>query len=275
MRNAEPYLRASLDALVGQHYPSTDYEILLVDNGSTDRSVEIARRYERVTLLAEPAPGPYAARNRGIRAARGDIVAFTDSDCAPHPSWLSAIAAAMSEPGLELLCGRRIPAGRSLLLESLVDYEITKDAVVLGGNDAELYYGYSNNMAVRRQVFERLGLFLELLRGADTLLVRQLAQERARVVICYRDSVIVTHLELDRLSVYYKKVFLYGYYRRRNNSILRSRPLNRRERMAVYRQTIAAGRYGPVRSALLLAGLGVGALAWLAGTVIAALPPGV
>jgi len=66
-------------------------------------------------------------------------------------------------------------------------------------------------------------------------------------------------------------VFLYGYHRRRNNSILRSRPLNRRERMDVYRQTIAAGRYGPVRSALLLAALGVGSLVWLAGTASARL----
>jgi hypothetical protein len=123
-------------------------------------------------------------------------------------------------------------------------------------------------MAVRRQVFERLGFFLELRRGADTLLVRQLATERA-CVIRHRDSAIVTHLELDRLSVYYKKVFLYGYHRRRNNSIRRSRPLNRRERMAVYRRTISAGRYGRLRSALLLAALGVGALVWLAGNAVA------
>src|SRR5262249_6694583 len=122
MRNAEPYLRACLDALVAQGYPSNEYEVLLVDNGSTDRSVENARLYDRVTLLTEPAPGSYAARNRGIKASRGDIVAFTDSDCAPHPSWLSEIAAAMSDPGVELLCGRRLPAGHSLLLESLVAY---------------------------------------------------------------------------------------------------------------------------------------------------------
>jgi len=273
MRNAELHLRACLDALVAQRYPSNEYEILLVDNGSTDRSVETARRYESVTLLAEPVLGAYRARNRGIKAARGDILAFTDSDCAPHAAWLSEIAAAMSDPRLELLCGRRIPAGQSLVLQSIGAYENTKDAFVIGGNDAELYYGYSSNMAVRRDVFERLGPFLELHRGADTLFVRQLAAERTPVAIRYQETAIVTHLELDRLSLYYKKVFLYAYHRHRNNSILRSRPLNRRERMTVYRQTIAAGGYGLLRSALVFGALGVGALVWLVGTASARFAP--
>jgi glycosyltransferase involved in cell wall biosynthesis len=270
MRNAEAHLAACLDALVSQQYPASEYEILLVDNRSTDRSVEIARRYERVTVLTEPGPGAYDARNRGIRAARGDVLTFTDGDCAPDPSWLSAIAAAMAaDADLELLCGRRLPGRASALLTALLAYENAKDAYVLNGTDPELYYGYTSNMAVRRSVFERLGPFLELPRGADALFVRRLAVERPSAVIRYLDSAVVTHLELDRLAIYYKKLFLYGRHRRRNNSILRSRPLTHRERMAIYRQTVGLGNYSVVRSALLLAALGVGSLAWYAGTASA------
>ena len=80
---------------------------------------------------------------------------------------------------------------------------------------------------------------------------------------------VVTHLEVDSVAVYYKKVFLYGRHRRRNNSILRSRPLSFAERMRVFRRTVRAGQYSPVRSAVLLGALGVGSLAWLVGSASA------
>lgn len=269
MYNAERYLAVCLDGLVSQDYPSSDYEILLVDNQSTDRSVEIGRRYQRVTLLSEAAPGAYLARNRGIRAARGEILTFTDPDCVPAPSWIREIANAMSDPGIDLVCGRRLPARRSSLLASIGDYENTKDRFVMEADDPELYYGYTSNMAVRRFLFDRLGLFLDLPRGADALFVRQVAEERSCARIRYLASAVVTHLELDRVSVYYKKVFLYGRHRRRANSILRTRPLNLVERMEVYRRTVTAGRYSVIQSAFLLGALGLGSLAWFVGSATA------
>jgi len=175
----------------------------------------------------------------------------------------------MSDPGIDLLCGQRLPASRSLLLASIGDYENTKDLFVLEGGDPELYYGYTSDMAVRRCVFDSLGLFLDLPRGADALFVRQLAKERSCARIRYLASAVVTHLELDRVSVYYKKVFLYGRHRRRNNSILRTRPLDLVERMEIYRRTVTAGRYSPVRSAVLLGALGLGSLAWFVGSATA------
>jgi glycosyltransferase involved in cell wall biosynthesis len=275
MYNAERTLEACLDALAAQDHPARDHEILLVDNGSTDRSVTIARRYDGVALLAEPTPGAYSARNRGIRSARGEVIALTDPDCVPDRSWLREIAAALSEPRLELLCGRRLPARRSLILESIVDYENTKDDFVLGGDDEELYYGYSSNMAVRKRLFETLGPFLELPRGADTLFVRKVAMERSCAAIRYVRSAVVTHLELDRVSVYYKKVFLYGRHRRRNNPILRSRPLRFAERLEVFRRTVRVGNYSRMRSAALLGALGIGSLAWAMGSASAGVGGGV
>ena len=270
MYNAERYLAQCLDALVSQDYPASDYEILLVDNRSTDRSVEIGSRYERVMLLSEAAPGAYLARNRGLKAARGEIIMFTDPDCVPAPSWIREFASAMSDdPEIDLLCGRRIPARRSLLLTSIWDYENTKDQFVLEASDPNLYYGYTSNMAVRRSLFDSLGLFLDLPRGADAIFVRQVAKERSCARIGYLASAVVMHLELDRVSVYYKKVFLYGRHRQRANSILRPRPLNPAERMEIYRRTVAAGRYSSVRSAVLLLALALGSLAWSIGSATA------
>ena len=271
MYNAERTLVACLDGLAAQDHPRADYEVLLVDNGSTDSSAAIARRYPGITLLSEPRPGAYAARNLGLRQARGELIAFTDPDCVPEPSWIREIAAALDEAGIELVCGRRLPARRSPVLASIADYENTKDGFVLDGADEELYYGYSSNMGVRKTLFDRLGSFLERPRGADTLFVRKAARERSCAAIRYVPRAVVTHLELDGLSTYYKKVFLYGRHRRRNNRLLRSRPLRFGERMAVFRATVRAGRYSLARSAALLGALGIGSLAWFLGSASGAL----
>ena len=275
MYNAERTLALCLDGLAAQDHPRDAHEILLVDNGSTDASVSIARRYPGITLLSEPRPGAYAARNHGLRQARGDVIAFTDPDCVPDPSWIRAIASAFADPGLELLCGRRLPGRRSAVLASIADYENTKDGFVLDGGDEELYYGYSSNMGVRASLFGRLGPFLERPRGADTLFVRTVARERSCAAIRYLPTAVVTHLELDGLSTYYKKVFLYGRHRRRNNPILRTRPLAFAERMAVFRTTVKAGRYSLARSAALLGALGIGSLAWILGSASGVVTAGI
>lgn len=63
-------------------------ELLVVDNASTQDMTDVKRRFPRVRWLFEGTPGSYAARNTGVAAARGRILAFTDSDCLPHPDWL-------------------------------------------------------------------------------------------------------------------------------------------------------------------------------------------
>ena len=81
--NSPDLLAKCLAALAVQSYPRERYEVLVVDNGSTDSTAAVARNYPFVTLLSEPVPGAYRARNRGLAAARGEYVAFTDADCIP------------------------------------------------------------------------------------------------------------------------------------------------------------------------------------------------
>jgi glycosyltransferase involved in cell wall biosynthesis len=81
-------LEACLHALEAQGYPRERFEIIVVDNQSTDHSARVAAGHPRVRLAHEAAPGSYAARNRGLALADGEIVAFTDSDCVPDPTWL-------------------------------------------------------------------------------------------------------------------------------------------------------------------------------------------
>ncbi|WP_206757250.1 glycosyltransferase [Sphingomonas sp. CFBP 13720] len=104
--NNPDQLERCVEALKAQDYPADLYEIVVIDNGSTD---DTAARAERcgVRVLVQTKPGSYAARNLGIAATSSDYLAFTDSDCIPDRRWLStAMARAEAEPNLGVVAGR-------------------------------------------------------------------------------------------------------------------------------------------------------------------------
>lgn len=95
VRNGRETLADCLRALQRQTHPPD--EIIVIDDGSSDGSAAIACRFG-VTVLVQPPAGPAAARNRGAAAARGDILLFTDADCAPHSTWVAAMLAPFTNP---------------------------------------------------------------------------------------------------------------------------------------------------------------------------------
>src|SRR5438552_3697672 len=85
--NAESTLGACLDAILAARSVATRKEVLLIDNGSTDHTAEIARR-RGVKVISAPGRSVAALRNLGVRLAEGEIVAFVDADCVIAPDWL-------------------------------------------------------------------------------------------------------------------------------------------------------------------------------------------
>jgi GT2 family glycosyltransferase len=108
-----------IEALLEQDYPK--YEVIIVDNGSTDGTRDIVAHYP-VTLIVEERRNPYTARNRGIEAASGDIVAFTDSDCVPTPHWLSRLVGAYADDDVCAVGGRLLPLSPSNLVEEFLGF---------------------------------------------------------------------------------------------------------------------------------------------------------
>lgn len=105
--NAPAQIDACLRAMATQTYPKDRFEVIVVDNGSTDATPEVVAGFAWAILLSEPVAGSYRARNRGLRHARGDYVAFTDADCVPDPGWLAgAMRAAGRLPEAGVLAGR-------------------------------------------------------------------------------------------------------------------------------------------------------------------------
>jgi len=107
--NDEAGLYRCLEALSQQTYPAACLEIIVVDNGSNSlEGVErLVDNYIGVKLVQEQTPGSYAARNRGITLAQGDILAFTDADCIPDLAWIERGLAYFRQPhNYDMVVGR-------------------------------------------------------------------------------------------------------------------------------------------------------------------------
>jgi glycosyltransferase involved in cell wall biosynthesis len=116
VRNRRALLATLLDALAAQTY--RDFEVVVVDDGSTDGADRLAAAETRVAVrvIRSDGAGAVAARARGVADARGAVLAFTDSDCEPAPSWLSAGVAAI-DGGAAVANGPTVSAAPRRLLE--------------------------------------------------------------------------------------------------------------------------------------------------------------
>jgi len=165
--NEEKYIGQCLSSLRAQTYPSELYEVIVVDNASTDRTSEIARGFG-VKVVYEPQRGVSRARHRGAQEASGEIIAGTDADTIAPRTWLEAIARAFR--GDELLGAVTGP----LLLHDgnrfqdwgarCISNPATRLSYVVGKG---VFIG--NNFAVRARDYWRVGGFNTSLFSAEDI----------------------------------------------------------------------------------------------------------
>ena len=103
--NEAARIAASVAALRAQNYPADKLQILVVDNGSTDRTFEILQGLPGILALREMKPGSYAARNLALSHADGEVVCFTDADCSADADWVRNSVAALADPGVGIVAG--------------------------------------------------------------------------------------------------------------------------------------------------------------------------
>src|SRR5262249_27311736 len=96
-------LEQCLRSLEALDYP--DYEVIVVDDGSTDDTRVILRRFPGVRAIHQPNRGLSAARNAGLHAATGEVIAYTDSDCFADPDWLTLLVRQLLGSGAHAVGG--------------------------------------------------------------------------------------------------------------------------------------------------------------------------
>ena len=201
-------LKTCLDSLLKLNYP--DYEILLVDDGSTDSTPKIAANYPTVRCLRhETNQGLSAARNTGIRAAAGEIIAFTDSDCRADEDWLYYLVSDLTHSNYAGIGGPNLlPPEDSSLATAVMASPGGPAHVMLTDTQAEHIPGC--NMAFYKWALVEINGFDPIYRraGDDVDICWRL--EQAGHKIGFSPSAFVWHYRRSTIGAYLKQQHGYG-----------------------------------------------------------------
>ncbi|BAZ53703.1 glycosyl transferase family protein [Nostoc sp. NIES-4103] len=162
--NGEADLPELINCLLSQTYPLDRVEYLIVDNNSSDRTLAyLQTSAENCPITIRPLSqnqiqSSYAARNTGIHAAVGEIIAFTDADCRPQPQWLISLIQPFVKQDVVIVAGEIIALPGNTLLEQYADRQETLSQKHTLAHSF-CAYGQTANLAIRRIALEKAGLF--------------------------------------------------------------------------------------------------------------------
>ncbi|MDZ4402000.1 glycosyltransferase [Prosthecobacter sp.] len=206
-RNGSSTLRACLESLVALHYP--DFEILVIDDGSSDATAEIAKGLEGVRYHRQEHAGLSVARNLGAQLATGSVLAYTDDDCIAHPGWLLHLSHAFADAAVVAAGGPNIPPPPRNHIESVVAAAPGAPAhVLLSDTEAEHLPGC--NLAIRKTALDDIGGFRAEFRAAgDDVDVCWRLRERG--VLRFVPGAMVWHHRRFTVKAYLQQQLGYGH----------------------------------------------------------------
>ncbi len=207
VRDEEEHLGSCLEALQNQGLSSTDYEIVAVDDGSRDRSPEIAKSLG-ARLIHQSGQGPSAARNIGIRAARGETILLLDADCLAPPDWIERLTAPILSGEADVTVGR-YESDQTNWVASLIQLELEQRYERMSRH-GKIDYVNSGSSAFRRQILLDHP-FDESYRKAgmeDVELSFRLAGNGARMR--FMPELAVKHSHPTEFSHYLRRKFYYA-----------------------------------------------------------------
>lgn len=194
-----------IEALLNQTYPLEKFEVLIVDNGSTDETCSVIEKYPVKLLIENTIESSYAARNTGIQNAQGEIIAFTDSDCIPYPDWIEkGVTTLLRIPDCGLVGGRIEIFFKNADRPNAIEFYDS----IMGFNqkeDIERHnFASTANVFTFKKVFDSVGLFKEKLKsGGDNEWGRRVFAHGYKLI--YADDTIVNHAARNSLSQLYKR----------------------------------------------------------------------
>lgn len=173
-RNRSSLLEKAIQSLIAQTYPQDDFEVIIIDNGSTDGTKNIVEPYKtklpHLIYAYEPSPGLHVGRHAGLKIARGDILVYADDDIEAFPTWLEGIAESFEDPSVALVGGNCLPRyesspppwvellwsttqfGKANSMYSILDFGNTIQEI-------SPYYVWGCNFSIRKEVLLKVGGF--------------------------------------------------------------------------------------------------------------------
>jgi cellulose synthase/poly-beta-1,6-N-acetylglucosamine synthase-like glycosyltransferase/lipopolysaccharide/colanic/teichoic acid biosynthesis glycosyltransferase len=209
--NAAATLGECLDAALEQTVSRPDYEVIVVDDGSQDRTASVAEE-RGVRVIKQKNQGPAVARNAGAAVARGDVLVFTDADCVPETTWLAEMLRPFADAAVRAVKGAYRTRQRNLWARlSQVEFEerYRKQARAESIDFVDSYAA-----AFRRDVFEAVRGFDPTFPGAnneDVDLSYRMARRGYRMV--FNPAAVVYHRHPSSPMAYLRTKFWRGYWR--------------------------------------------------------------
>lgn len=201
-----------LDSLCCLNYPPAQYEIIVVDDASEDDTAAVVQQYEVKLIVQERNRGQSAARNAGVAATAGEIVAFIDSDCVADANWLRELTPYFQDPRIALVGGYVASQFNSTRLDR---YETVKSPLNMGSNtvtckqaDSDFYVPTCNMLVRKSACLEVGGLDESWHVGEDVDLCWKLKKRNHR--LAYVPQGRVNHKHRHRFAEVFKRRFDYG-----------------------------------------------------------------
>jgi cellulose synthase/poly-beta-1,6-N-acetylglucosamine synthase-like glycosyltransferase len=212
--NEEAVIGECVDSLLNLDYPEQLLEIIVIDDASTDRTNEILSSFSRIRVLSGGHQGPSAARNRAIKLAKGEFIAFTDADCIVPPEWLKELMRGFESNLIAGVGGIQKPRRDASEMELLVDEVFNLLGIVANYSRKKSQLGLidhnaSCNVIYRKSVLLQLGGFDEALwPGEDVELDYRITKAGYRLV--QNPNVAVWHKRPNNFTQFNAMMYKYG-----------------------------------------------------------------
>jgi cellulose synthase/poly-beta-1,6-N-acetylglucosamine synthase-like glycosyltransferase len=209
--NAAGYLTECLAALNQQSMARDRYEVIVVDDGSTDNTAQVAEGVcDR--CIRTPNRGSAAARNRGVRESTGSVLLFTDADCVPRHDWIEKMTVPFDDPEISGVKGVYRTRQAGLVARFVqAEYEVKYSRMI---KQVWIDFVDTYSAGFRRYVFTGLGGFDERYPGAsveDQEFSFRVAEAGYRMV--FVPDAVVWHRHADSLGRYFRKKMNIGYWK--------------------------------------------------------------